>query len=113
LRLERWAALTRFLDDGLRLPEQQPAERALRGIAIVRRNWTFAGFGSGGRRAAAIYSVIKSARFNDVHSRTSRAEALARGGPTGAALRPDRHRHLAKEQLGSGWLTLNVIGGSG
>lgn len=42
------------------------AERALRGIAVGRRNWTFAGSDEGGRHAAAIYTLIETAKLNDV-----------------------------------------------
>ena len=50
--LKRWTALTRFLDDGRICLSNNAAERAVRGIAVGRRNWTFAGSDSGGRRAA-------------------------------------------------------------
>jgi len=52
--LKRWPALARFLDDGRLCLSNNAAERALRGIAIGRHNWTFAGSDEGGRRAAEI-----------------------------------------------------------
>ncbi|HXF52863.1 MAG TPA: IS66 family transposase [Hyphomicrobiaceae bacterium] len=76
--LERWAALTRFLDDGRVCMSNNAAERALRGIAVGRRNWTFAGSDSGGRRAAAIYTLIETAKLNDVDPRAWLADVLAR-----------------------------------
>jgi transposase len=76
--LERWAALTRFLDDGRVCLSNNAAERALRGIAVGRRNWTFAGSDSGGRRAAAIYTLIETAKLNDVDPRVWLADVLAR-----------------------------------
>lgn len=76
--LERWAALTRFLDDGRVCLSNNAAERALRGIAAGSRNWTFAGSDSGGRRAAAIYTLIETAKLNDVDPRAWLADALAR-----------------------------------
>ena len=58
--LNRWAAFTRFLDDGRVCLSNNAAERALRGIAIGRKNWTFAGSDAGGDRAAAIYTLIET-----------------------------------------------------
>lgn len=63
--LKRWPALTPFLDDGRLCLSNNAAERALRGIAIGRKNWTFAGSDEGGRRAAAIYTLIETAKLND------------------------------------------------
>ncbi len=76
--LERWPALTRFLDDGRICLSNNAAERALRGIAVGRRNWTFAGSDSGGRRAAAIYTLVETAKLNDVDPRAWLADVLAR-----------------------------------
>jgi transposase len=59
--LNRWAAFTRFLDDGRVCLTNNAAERALRGVAVGRRNWTFAGSDAGGHRAAAIYTLIETA----------------------------------------------------
>ncbi|MGH8700353.1 MAG: IS66 family transposase, partial [Burkholderiales bacterium] len=76
--LKRWIALTRFLDDGRICMSNNAAERALRGIAVGRRNWTFAGSDSGGRRAAAIYTLIETAKLNAVDPRAWLADVLAR-----------------------------------
>jgi len=76
--LERWPALTRFLHDGRICLSNNAAERALRGIAVGRRNWTFAGSDSGGRRAAAIYTLVETAKLNDVDPRAWLADVLAR-----------------------------------
>jgi transposase len=62
----RRAALTRFCDDGRLEPDNNRAENCLRGIALGRRNWTFAGSDKGGDRAAAIYSLIETAKLNGV-----------------------------------------------
>lgn len=56
----QWMALTRYLEDGLLEPDNNRAERALRRVAIGRKNWMFAGSDEGGRRAAIIYSLIAS-----------------------------------------------------
>jgi hypothetical protein len=66
--LKRWAALTRFLDDGRLCTSNNAAERELRAIAVGRRNWTFAGSDEGGRRAGAIYTLIATAKVNDCRS---------------------------------------------
>lgn len=62
----RRAALTRFCDDGRLEPDNNRAENSLRGIALGRRNWTFAGSDKGGQRAAAIYTLIETAKLNGV-----------------------------------------------
>jgi IS66 C-terminal element len=51
---------------------------ALRGIAIGRKNWTFAGSDEGGRRAAAIYTLIETAKLNDIDPQVWLADVLAR-----------------------------------
>jgi transposase len=76
--LKRWAALTRFLDDGRLCMSNNAAERELRAIAVGRRNWTFAGSDEGGRRAAAIYTLIATAKLNDVDPQAWLADVLAR-----------------------------------
>ncbi|EJO59668.1 TPA: IS66 family transposase [Burkholderia multivorans] len=62
--LNRWPALVRYCDDGRAEIDNLIAERALRGVALGRRNFMFAGSDSGGERAAAMYSLIGSARLN-------------------------------------------------
>jgi transposase len=64
--LKRWPAFTRFLDDGRVCLSNNAAERALRGIAVGRRNWTFASSDEGGRRAAAMYTLIETAKLNGI-----------------------------------------------
>jgi transposase len=64
--LKRWPAFTRFLEDGRICLSNNAAERSLRGIAVGRRNWTFCGSDRGGERAAAIYTLIETAKLNDV-----------------------------------------------
>ncbi|MEA2937091.1 MAG: transposase [Alphaproteobacteria bacterium] len=54
------------------------AERALRAVAIGRKNWTFAGSDEGGRRAAAIYTLIAAAKLNDIDPQAWLADVLAR-----------------------------------
>lgn len=62
--LAHWRALTRYLDDGLLEIDNNSAERALRCVAMGRKNYLFAGSDSGGERAAALYSLIGSAKLN-------------------------------------------------
>jgi transposase len=64
--LKRWTALTCYLDDGRLEIDNLIAERALRGVAIGRRNWLFAGSKIGGERAAAIYSIIETCKLNGI-----------------------------------------------
>jgi transposase len=76
--LKRWAAMIRFLDDGRVCLSNNAAERALRGIAVGRHNWTFAGSDRGGERAAAIYTLIETCKLNGVDPRAWLADVLAR-----------------------------------
>jgi transposase len=76
--LKRWPAFTRFLDDGRICLSNNAAERALRGIALGRKAWLFAGSDRGGRRAAAMYSIIVTAKMNDVDPQAWLADVLAR-----------------------------------
>ena len=76
--LTRWEAFTRFLSDGRICLTNNAAERALRGIALGRKSWLFAGSDRGGERAAAMYSLIITAKLNDVDPRAWLADVLAR-----------------------------------
>ena len=76
--LKRWPAFTRFLDDGRICLSNNAAERAVRGIALGRKSWLFAGSDSGGQRAAAMYSLIVTAKMNGVDPQAWLADVLAR-----------------------------------
>jgi len=76
--LKRWAAFRRFLDDGRVCLTNNAAERALRGIALGRRSWLFAGSDRGGERAAMMYSLIVTAKMNNVDPQAWLADVLAR-----------------------------------
>ena len=89
---KRWDAFTRFLDDGrLEIDNSEQdqqgvrgtacpanAERAIRPIAIGRKNWLFAGSEAGGERAAAIYSVIETAKMNGLEPQAYITDVIAR-----------------------------------
>jgi transposase len=76
--LKRWEAFTRFLDDGRICLTNNAAERALRGIALGRKSWLFAGSDRGGERAAVMYTLIQTARLNDIDPQAWLADVLAR-----------------------------------
>jgi transposase len=76
--LTRWKAFTRFLDDGRICLTNNAAERALRGIALGRKSWLFAGSDRGGRRAAIMYSLIVTAKMNNVDPQAWLAHILGR-----------------------------------
>ena len=76
--LARWAALTRYCDDGTVEIDNNAAERALRTVALGRKNYLFAGADSGGERAAAIYSLIGTAKLNDLDPQAYLSHVLAR-----------------------------------
>ena len=75
---DRWEAFTRFLDDGRICLTNNAAERALRGVALGRKSWLFAGSERGGDRAAFMYSLIVTAKMNDIDSQAWLADVLAR-----------------------------------
>jgi transposase len=76
--LRRWEAFTRFLDDGRICITNNAAERALRGVALGRKSWLFCGSDRGGQRAAVIYSLIGTAKLNNVDPQAWLAQVLAR-----------------------------------
>jgi len=76
----RWAALTCCFDDGRLALDNNPAERALRGVAIGRKNYLFAGSDAGGRRAAAMYALIETAKLNGLDPQAYLADLLGRIG---------------------------------
>jgi len=76
--LTRWETFTRFLDDGRICLTNNAAERALRGIALGRKSWLFAGSDRGGERAAVMYTLIQTARLNGVDPQAWLADVLAR-----------------------------------
>ena len=76
--LKRWPAFTRFLDDGRICLSNNAAERALRGIALGRKSWLFCGSDRGGQRAAVMYSLIVTAKMNDVDPQAWLADVLRR-----------------------------------
>ena len=76
--LTRWDTFTRFLNDGRICLTNNAAERALRGIALGRKSWLFAGSDRGGERAAVMYTLIQTARLNDVDPQAWLADVFAR-----------------------------------
>jgi transposase len=99
--LRRWPAFTRFLNDGRICLSNNAAGRALRGIALGRKSWLFAGSDRGGQRAAAIYSLIVTAKLNDVDPQAWLADVLARiaGHPT----------HQIDELLPWNWRPISAV----
>ncbi len=76
--LSRWSALTRYRDDGRLEIDNNIAERALRAVALGRKNYLFAGSDAGGERAAAIYSLVGSAKLNGLDPEAYLRHVLAR-----------------------------------
>jgi transposase len=99
---KRWGSFTRFLDDGRVCLSNNAAERALRGIALGRKSWLFCGPDRGGRRAAAMYGLIVSAKMNDVDPQAWLADVLAR-----IAAHPT---HRLDELLPWNWKTVHQQG---
>jgi transposase len=76
--LTRWTALTRYRDDGHIEIDNNAAERALRAVALGRKNYLFAGSDAGGERAAAIYSLIGTAKLNGLDPEAYLRDVLTR-----------------------------------
>src|SRR5271163_2976073 len=76
--LTRWEAFIRFLHDGRICLTNNAAERALRGFALGRKSWLFAGSERGADRAAMMYTLIQTAKLNDVDPQAWLADVLAR-----------------------------------
>jgi transposase len=76
--LRRWDRFTRFLDDGRVCLTNNAAERALRGFALGRKSWLFAGSERGADRAAAMATLIMTAKLNDIDPQAWLADVLAR-----------------------------------
>jgi transposase len=76
--LKRRAALTRFVSDGRLEPDNNIAENALRTVVLGRKNYLFAGSDTGGERAAAIYTIVQTARLNEVNPEAYLRDILAR-----------------------------------
>ena len=76
--LTRWDDFARFLDDGRICLTNNAAERAVRGVALGRKNWTFAGSQRGADRCAVMLTMITTCRLNDVDPRAWLADVLAR-----------------------------------
>ena len=98
--LKRWAALTRFLDDGQLPIDNNWAENQIRPIAIGRKNWLFAGSLRAGQRAAAVMSLIQSARLNGLDPYTYLKDVLQR--------LPTHKNHLIAELLPHRWQPLHA-----
>jgi hypothetical protein len=73
-----WLALTRYCDDGRLEIDNNAAERALRAVAMGRKNYMFAGSDAGGERAANLYSLIGSAKLNGLDPEAYLREVLTR-----------------------------------
>jgi transposase len=76
--LSHWRALTRYVDDGLLEIDNSAAERALRAVALGRKNYLFCGSNSGGERAAVIYSLVGSAKLNGLDPERYLRQVLTR-----------------------------------
>jgi len=76
--LKRWPAFILFLEDGRVCMSNNAAERSLRGVALGRKSWMFCGSDRGGHRAAAMYSLIVTAKMNGVDPQAWLADVLAR-----------------------------------
>jgi transposase len=100
--LKRWDGFARFIDDGRICLTNNAAERALRGIALGRKSWLFCGSDRGGQRAATMYSLIVSAKMNDIDPQAWLADILAR--------LPSHPAHRIDELLPWNWKAPHIHG---
>jgi len=87
--LRRWDAFARFLDDGRICLTNNAAERALRCVPLGRKAWLFCGSDRGGQRAAILYTLIQTAKLNDVDPQAWLADVLARIADHSASMLDD------------------------
>lgn len=99
--LKRWASFILFLEDGRVCLSNNAAERGLRGIALGRKAWLFCGSDRGGRRAAAMYSLIVTAKMNGIDPQAWLTDIIAR-----IAAHPD---HRLDELLPWNWTPVSAI----
>ncbi|WP_084456074.1 IS66 family transposase [Novosphingobium rosa] len=78
--LNRWAAMTRYCDNGLLEISNNLVENALRGVALGRRNWMFVGSTKGGDASALFYSLVETCRLNGVEPEAWFTDVIARIG---------------------------------
>jgi transposase len=97
--LKRWPSFILFLEDGRVCLSNNAAERGLRGIALGRKSWLFCGSDRGGQRAAAMYSLIVTAKMNGVDPQAWLADVLARSA--------DHPGHRLDELLPWNWMRHN------
>jgi len=74
----RWTALTRYLDDGTLEISNNAAERAIRPLALGRKNYLFAGSDAGGERAAAVCTLVETAKLNGLDPEAYLREVIGR-----------------------------------
>ena len=89
--LKRWASFTLFLEDGRVCLSNNAAERGLRGIALGRKSWLFCGSDRGGRRAAAMYSLIETSLCRARHKAVYAARRTMPSGLVFPRFLADRH----------------------
>ena len=97
--LKRWGSFSRFLDDGRICLTNNAAERALRGICLGRKSWLFAGSDRGGVRAAVMYTLIGTAKLNDVDPQAWLADGVALGADIAGPRQVRQHLRKAHRQL--------------
>ena len=76
--LKRWNAFTLFLEDGRVAIDNNPAERAIRPVALGRKNWLFAGSDAGGETLADAMTIIETAKLSGLNPEAYLADVLAR-----------------------------------
>lgn len=86
---DHWPGFTRFLEDGRICLTNNCAERSLRGVALGRKSWLFAGSERGGQRAAFMYSLIGTAKLNNIDPQAWLADVIARISDTPLSRLPD------------------------
>ena len=76
--ITRMKRMRAYLDNGICELDNNTAERSVRGIAVGRKNYMFAGSDSGGKRAAAIYTLIETAKLNNINPQAWLTDVLKR-----------------------------------
>lgn len=102
--LTRWNALCRYIEDGRLEISNNAAERAIKPLALGRKNWMFAGSDTGGKRAATIYTILQTAALNGLDPEAYLSDILARIA--------DHPINRVEELLPWNWAAKSTVNGS-
>jgi hypothetical protein len=96
---KNWASLTRYLEQGYLAIDNNAAERALRSVAVGRKNWLFAGSADAGRRAAVLMTLVNTCKLQGIDPQAYLADVLVRVATTPVSYEKQLLRYTAPDLL--------------